>query len=112
MKYLGWIVGSGIAVTALFRVIVGCGITPKQAGDATDAACTVVEALTPDQTVESVCAMAPEVASIVAFIASTRADAGPARYAERCKLIPTTTVCATNAETLAAVRAVKAKRAP
>lgn len=90
-----------------------CGVTPKQAGDGTKAACTIVEAVTDSALVDSICATAPELASLAAFVASVRADAGSdagARMAAPCKVIPQTTTCATNAETAAAIRALKAKR--
>ncbi len=89
---------------------IGC-LTPKQASDVTDASCKTVEALAPDATVESICAFAPELAAIAALVMASRADGGPARMAVRsCVIIPTTTTCATNAETLAAIRAVKVAR--
>ncbi len=95
------------AILGVFAVA-SCNTTPKQAGDATNAACTLVEAFTADTTVESVCASAPVLAELVTAAIAARADAGAARHAEHCKIIPTTTVCATNAETLAGIRAVKA----
>ncbi len=102
-----------LSLAALFHFLTGCNVTPKQAGAGTDAACKLVEALTQDATVESVCAFAPELAAIGASVMATRADsgadAGP-RAAMACKVIPTTQVCATNAETLAAIRKVKAAR--
>jgi hypothetical protein len=99
----------------LAALIASCGTTPKQAGHATQAGCTLVEALTDSAIVESFCALAPELAELGALVLSTRADAGSAdagtaRSTVACKVIPTTTVCATNTETLAAVRTMKAKK--
>jgi hypothetical protein len=109
-------VATGLALFALTFIVthgVGCGITPKQAGVGTDAACKLVEALAQDATVESICADAPAIAELTASVLASRADAGAdagPRAAMACKVIPTTAVCATNAETLAGIRAVKARR--
>ncbi len=99
-------------IALAFVLFAACGVTPKQAGDAATDACTIVKALDPSAVVDSICATAPELAALGAFVAGTRADAGGAgaKRADPCEVIPKTTVCATNAETLAAIRAVKAKR--
>ncbi len=104
---------AGVVLLAALFVVGHCSgcLTPKQAGDATDSACQVVEALAGDGTVDAICAFAPELAEIAALVMANRADGGPGRMAVRsCAIVPTTTVCATNAERLAAIRAVKAKR--
>ncbi len=112
MKHLGWVVGPGIAVAATLRIITACGVTPKQAGDGAQAACTLVQAFEGSAVIDSICAVAPELAAIGAAVMASRADAGDAgpRAALACKPIPGTEVCATNSETLAAIRKVKAAR--
>lgn len=93
----------------LFLLGTSCGITPKQAGGGTDAACKVVEAFSDSAAVESVCATAPELVELAAAAMAARADSG-ARSVRTCKIIPDTTTCATNAEMLAGIRAVRARR--
>lgn len=97
------------ALLVLVLLASSCGITPKQAGGATDAGCKVVEAFADSAAVESVCATAPELVELAAVAMAARADSG-ARSARTCKIIPDTTTCATNAETLAGIRAVRARR--
>ncbi len=96
---------TSVAAAAIFAL----ACTPKQAGEATRAACTLIEAVAEDTTVESVCATAPEVAEIIDWIATSAPDARAKRVA-MCARIPTTSVCATNAETLRAIRKVKILR--
>ncbi len=92
-------------------ILGACGaVTPAQVGADTKGACTIVEAFENSAVVDSVCAFAPELATIAAEAMSARADAGAARYATRCRIIPQTTTCATDAEILAGIRAVKAAR--
>jgi hypothetical protein len=112
VRHLGWCFGIPIATIALIRIIAACGVTPKQAGDGTQAACTLVQAFEGSAVVDSICAFAPELAAIGASVMAARADAGDAgaRMALKCTVIPDTAVCATNAETLAAIRKVKAAR--
>lgn len=112
MKHLGWIVGAPIATIAAVRILAACGITPKQAGEVADASCKVVQVIENSAVVDSICALAPELAAMGAYVMASRADAGDggARMAIACKLIPGTEVCATNAETLAAIRKIKAAR--
>lgn len=91
-----------------FVAILACGITPGQIASETKAACTIVQAFVQNEVVYDVCATAPEITAIVADIASMRAtaDAGAAKL-EKCRIIPTTTLCATSQETLGALRNLK-----
>ena len=105
-------VATGFALLALLFIVgkcTGCNVTPKQAGDATEAGCALVQAFTADHVVDSICATAPELAQLAAAAMASRADSG-ARTVVACKIIPTTTTCASNAETLAGIRAVRAAR--
>ena len=103
-------VATGFALLALLFIVGHCScVTPKQAGDATEAGCALVQAFTADHVVDSICATAPELAQLAAAVMAARADSG-ARTVVACKIIPTTTTCASNAETLAGIRAVRAAR--
>ncbi len=96
----------------VIRLASGC-LTPRQAADVTDSSCQTVEALTTNATVESVCELAPGLAELAALALEARAAQrvdGGARGTASCRIIPTTTVCATNAEILSGIRALKAKR--
>lgn len=104
--------GPPAAALLLVGSVLGCGVTPKQASDGAQAACTLVEAYADSAAVDSICATAPELAAIAAAAAEARAaarDAG-ARSAAPCRRIPGTETCATEAEIAAGIRAVKAKR--
>lgn len=97
---------------ALSLVLPSCGVTPHQAADGTQAACTLVQAYAQNAVVDDVCASAPEIAAIIADIAAMRAsqDAGTTPKLDKCRMIPTTKTCATEAETLGAVRKLKASK--
>jgi len=99
-------------LVGLLIVVVACGVTPKQAGDDAKAACTLVQAFEASAVVDSICATAPELVELGAVVLASRADAGDAGVkVSACKPIPgPLSVCATNAETLAAIRNVKAAR--
>jgi hypothetical protein len=107
-----------IVAASFVATIIAFACTPAQrqiAHDVSGAGCDAVEAITSDGTVEKVCAIADDIQTILAAVATSRADAGAdsgARLAVRCVVIPTTTVCATNAERLAGIRAVKAQLGP
>lgn len=108
-------VAIGLALLAALFVIghcTGC-LTPKQAGDVTQAGCQIVEAFEGGQVVDSICASAPELAQIATAAldarSAERADAG-ARMTLRCRQIPTTGTCATDAELRVAIAKVKASR--
>ncbi len=107
-------VAIGFAIFAALYVIgahcTGCGLTPKQASDDTKVACTVLEAFEGGAVVDSICATAPELASIADTIATSKAPDSGARMATRCRMIPTTTVCASDSELRAAIQKVKASR--
>lgn len=67
-------------------------------GPAAEGVCQLVENFTGSTVVESICASLPEIATILEVVAplialAEKGDAGHAR--ETCKVIPTTTVCAT-----------------
>lgn len=78
--------------------------------------CTLIENITGTQAnpiVESLCASAGEIATLVATVIplialAEKSDAGKAR--EACKVIPTTTVCATPDQLHAGIQAVVAQR--
>jgi hypothetical protein len=78
--------------------------------------CTLIENITGTQAnpiVESLCANAGEIATIVATVIplialADRTDAGKSRAA--CRLIPTTTVCATPEQLHAGIQAVVSQR--
>lgn len=105
------------AICIVAITIAACGITPKQAGDDAQLACTLVEAFTDSPTVDSVCATAPELVTLTTAAVEARAAAQEARavagsrYAAPCRRIPGTETCATEAEIATGIRAVKAKRA-
>jgi len=93
-------------------IVMACGVTPNQAADGTKAACTLIQAYAQNAVVDDVCATAPEIAAIVADIAAMRAsqDAGTTAKLDKCRMIPTTKTCGTEAETLNAVRKLKASK--
>lgn len=92
--------------------VIGCGITPKQAGEGTSEACKVVEAYADSAAVESICATAPELVALATAAAEARAarDAGVRAALPPCRRIPDTETCATEAEIAVGIRAVKARR--
>ncbi len=111
MTKLGKFIAIALAVFAALYIIgtqMGC-LTPAEAKTDTQGACTIVEAFVDNAVVDSVCAFAPELATLAAEAMAMRADSG-ARYATRCRIIPQTTTCATDAELLAGIRMVKAAR--
>lgn len=98
-----------LASVVLFGLGVNCGTqTPKVVKTETQAACTVIEALAGDATVDSICASAPELAEIVASIIGSRG--GAARKVGPCKSIAGSSVCATKEELATAFALVRAKR--
>jgi len=107
-------VKANITGIALIACLASCGVTPNQAATDTKVACTLIQAYHDDKIVDDVCATASDVLALVTDVAVQRADAGTDggidAKAAKCKLIPTTKVCATDAETLAAVRRLKASR--
>lgn len=100
-----------LMLSAVIGLTAGCGATPKQVSDGTDAACKLVEAFSGTPAVESICATAPELAALAAAALDARAAAAARdRKADQCKPVPTTTVCVTETELAAGIRSVKAKR--
>lgn len=103
------------AVAFLFVgvVLAACGITPKQAGDGAQAECKIVEAIADSTVVDSVCATAPELVALATAAAEARAaaqDGGARKAMARCRMIPGTETCASEAEIAVGIRAVKASR--
>lgn len=75
--------------------------------------CQQIENWTGSTTLETICASLPEIATIVATVVplialAEKEDAGHAR--EDCKVIPTTTVCATPSQLHAGIQAVLSQR--
>jgi hypothetical protein len=97
-----------LAITSAI-LLAACNVTPKQAGAGTQAACTLVQAFSDSVVVDSICASAPELAELAAAVMASREDAS-ARKAGPCRPLPESDVCATESETLRAIRAVRAMR--
>ncbi len=97
---------------ALALVIAACNKPPttQQIGAATDAACTLLDAFASSPEEEALCATADDLAAIANSIRLARADAGPGRKSGICRIVPTQTVCATDGELAAAIKARKASR--
>lgn len=108
------------ALALLFEV--AC-ITPaevKAADAAVDAGCSAVQAMTDDGQAKSVCATATELADMAAVISmlreappaasSSSSSAKSAHPPRTCQPLPTTTICATNAERVAGIDDVLARR--
>ncbi len=97
------------------KQVVGAGVV------AADAACTILEGLTPNRTVIQACATAEEVAAIADFVAKfLRHGDAPARTATLsdartaaegvCTPLPGTVVCATREELGAGIQALLVRR--
>jgi hypothetical protein len=102
-----------LAITSIaLASVFACGVTPNQASDGTKLACTLVQAYSQNAVVDDVCASVPDIAAIVADIAAMRAskDAGTTAKLDKCRMIPTTKTCATEDETLSAIRKLKASK--
>ncbi len=98
-------------IMAMMVLIAACGITPKQASDATTGACKIVDAFAGDAIVDSICATAPELAALATIVAESRkADPASAHKVSACRPIPDTATCATDAELRMAIQKVKASR--
>jgi hypothetical protein len=104
-------------ITGIVAVLVvsSCSATPKQTAEGAKTACTLVQAFSQEKIVEEVCATAAEILDIVTAIESMRveskSDGGPtAAKLDKCRLIPTTKTCATESETLTAIRKLKATK--
>ena len=100
----------------LFIFAEACGLTANQASSSTEAGCKLIEAFADNNVINSICATAPEIATIAADIINRRAldadsgaDAG-ARKLEKCRNLPTTPICATETEFLAGIKAAQAAR--
>lgn len=81
----------------------GCpsAVTPAQSSAIVDGTCTVLEAFESTPLVRTICASADELAEIARIASASRtasaSDSG-ARRVGPCKVVPKTTVCATNEE--------------
>jgi hypothetical protein len=110
----------GLAVGLVCALIGACSAppTPAQVTAGVDTACAMLRAFDNTPEVTAICATADELAPIAAAAAAAMvltaraADAGAgARMAGRCTVIPTTTVCATDAALATGIRAALARRA-
>jgi hypothetical protein len=96
---------NNFAVPALITLaLIACLPTPKQESAIVDGACTIVEAYSDSPAAEAICATAEELTVIANAARSARVDAGPGVRLAPCKIIPTTTTCATDKELLPAIR--------
>lgn len=103
---------------ALLALILGaCAAAGREAKTDTNAACDIIQALDSNGTVHQVCAVAEDIAGIVSIVTAERAseaDAGgrvSVVMPAQCRTIPSTNVCATDRELVAAIDRVKAKHA-
>lgn len=111
-----WGIIGGLAAVLFTSYFMGC--SPAKVKSGTEIGCNVIEAFTDDKIVESICATAPELASLAAEIIASRmatradsgTDGGSPRGTTACKVIPGAAICATNEETLVAIRSLKAAR--
>lgn len=103
-----YVVGCAVGACASFKP------TPKQGGAIAEASCTLLEAFVGGPEEQAICATADELIAMEADARSARADAGPAkggalgRKAGTCKIVGT--VCLTDAELAAVIKARKAAR--
>lgn len=102
-----YVVGCAVGACASFKP------TPKQEGAIAEASCTVVDAFAGGPLEQAICATADELIAMEADVRADRSDGGAGklgRLSGKCKIIPSTTVCATDSETAMAIRARKAAR--
>ena len=109
-------------IAAIVFVVVACKPSsgPVDAADSgplieagvavVDSGCALLEGITQNQTVISICATVEEIASMVGFIAQFLRH-GSATDAGACTMLPGTTFCATKSEMGAAIQFVLQKRA-
>lgn len=87
--------------------------TSDQVNAGVKGVCTLLDAFAGSPKEEALCATAEQLAEISGLIRQSReapADAGePARKGLQCKIVPQTTVCATDEELAAAIRKVTKK---
>lgn len=112
-RSLALFVGVSLLALRIALALSGCAAL-REAHDVAqpvaDVTCTVLEVVTADQTVHDVCATEKEVDRIVTMIRTARADGGPRFASSRCRIVPTTTLCAEPAELARAIDAVKDSR--
>jgi hypothetical protein len=87
-------------------IMSACQATKEVVHDAqpfVDVGCTLVEAMSSDSTVHTVCATEHELASIAALVQNMQSDAGAPRLVERCSIVPHTSTCATRAQLVSAI---------
>lgn len=105
VAFLGIVLASASACAALDKTRVRDGITLVNAG------CHLVQALTDDGAIKSVCATASELSTVAKLLLAERGDAGSTRARSGgCVVLPTTSYCATGAETARGIDAIVAQR--
>ncbi len=103
MKRAFLMAGVVLVLCKLLVMLTGCGALDVARPIAKEA-CTVVEAVTPDSTVHTICAVESELDAIVSIVRASRSDGGLARFASgKCKIVPSRAVCAGSAELASAI---------
>ncbi len=85
--------------------------TPAQQGAIVDSGCTLLEAFAGGPLEQAICATADDLIAMEADARTARADAGPAklgRMSGKCQIVGT--ICLTDAEVAAAIKARKLAR--
>lgn len=102
------------ATTVLFGSqligVFACGMipSPKQHSAAVDATCAILEAFAGSPEEAAICATASDLFALEGLVRSARADAGPARLAQKsgkCQIVAT--VCATDPELAGAIKSLR-----
>jgi hypothetical protein len=75
-----------------------------------DVACSLLTAFGGTSDEQTLCADATDLAVIADSIKLARADSGLGMKANKCKLVPLTTVCATDTELATAIKARKGSK--